>query len=61
METKPNDFKLGVFVLASFGLLGAGLFAFGAVSYFQKIDRLETYVRENVDGLSVGAPVHFAA
>jgi len=36
MEVKPNDLKLGVFVLLSFGLLCAGLFAFGAVSYFQR-------------------------
>ena len=57
MEAKPNDLKLGVFVLVSFGVLCAGLFAFGAVSYFQRIIRAETYVSGNVDGLSVGAPV----
>ena len=59
MEAKTNDFKLGVFVLASLGLLGAGLFAFGAASYFQKMDLLETYLNGNADGLSVGAPVTF--
>src|SRR5271165_3104366 len=57
MEVKPNDLKLGIFVLASFGLLCAGLFAFGAVSYFQRTILVETYVSGNVDGLSVGAPV----
>jgi ABC-type transporter Mla subunit MlaD len=57
MEAKTNDFKLGVFALVSLGLLGAGLFAFGAVSYFQKMDVLETYLNGNADGLSVGAPV----
>jgi ABC-type transporter Mla subunit MlaD len=57
MEVKPNDLKLGVFVLLSFGLLCAGLFAFGAVSYFQRTIMVETYVSANVDGLSVGAPV----
>ena len=57
MEAKPNDLKLGVFVLVSFGVLCAGLFAFGAVSYFQRMIRAETYVSGNVDGLSVGAPV----
>ncbi len=57
MEVKPNDLKLGVFVLISFGLLCAGLFAFGAVSYFQRTILVETYVSGNVDGLSVGAPV----
>jgi phospholipid/cholesterol/gamma-HCH transport system substrate-binding protein len=57
METKPNDFKLGVFVIASFGLLAAGIFAFGALSYLQKTTLAETYVPGNVAGLSVGAPV----
>jgi len=57
MDTKPSDFKLGVFVIASFGLLAAGVFAFGALSYFQRTILVETYVTGNVDGLSVGAPV----
>ncbi len=57
MEVKPNDLKLGVFVLAGFGLLCAGLFAFGAVSSFQRTIVVETYVSGNVDGLSIGAPV----
>jgi len=57
MEVKPNDLKLGVFVLVGFGLLCAGLFAFGAVTYFQRTILVETYVSGNVDGLSVGAPV----
>ena len=57
MQVKPNDLKLGVFVLFAFGVLCAGLFAFGAVSYFQRTILVETYVNGNVDGLSVGAPV----
>lgn len=57
MDAKPHDFKLGVFVLASLGLLAAGLFAFGAARYFQRVDVAETYLSENADGLSVGAPV----
>ena len=57
MEVKPNDLKLGMFVLMSFGLVCAGLFAFGAVTYFQRTILVETYVNGNVDGLSVGAPV----
>ena len=57
MEVKPNDLKLGIFVLFSCGLLCVGLFAFGAVSYFQRTILVETYVSGNVDGLSVGAPV----
>ena len=57
MEVKPNDLKLGVFVLVGFGLLCAGLFAFGALTYFQRTMLVETYVSGNVDGLSLGAPV----
>lgn len=57
MDAKPHDFKLGVFVLASVGLLSVGLFAFGAARYFQRMDVAETYLSENADGLSVGAPV----
>lgn len=57
MNAKTSDFKLGLFVLASLGLLCAGLFAFGAVTYFQQTILVETYVSGNVDGLSVGAPV----
>jgi len=57
MDTKANDFKLGVFVLIGFGILCAGLFGFGAASYFQRTTVEETYVAGNVDGLVVGAPV----
>lgn len=57
MEVKPKDLKLGVFVLVGFGLLCAGLFAFGALTYFERTILVETYVSGNVDGLSVGAPV----
>jgi len=57
MITKANDLKLGVFVLAGFVILSAGLFGFGAGSYFQKTTVVETYLLGNVDGLSVGSPV----
>ena len=57
MEAKANDLKLGVFVLAGFVVLCAGLFGFGAASYFQKTTLVETYLVGNVDGLSAGSPV----
>jgi len=57
MEIKSSDLRLGLFVLTGFGLLCAGLFAFGAVTCFQRTIVAETYVKGNVDGLSVGAPV----
>ena len=56
MEAKANDLKLVVFVMASFAVLCAGLFGFGAVSYFQKTTLVETYFIEKVDGLSEGSP-----
>ena len=46
-----------MFILAGIGVLCAGLFAFGAASYFQKTHLLETYLTGNVHGLSVGSPV----
>ena len=57
MEIKPNDLKLGVFVLVGFALLCAGFFAFGAMTYFQRTILTETYLSGTVDGLTVGAPV----
>lgn len=57
MDAKSGNFKLGMFVLIGLGLLGAGLFAFGAASYFQKMHLLETYLTGNAHGLSVGSPV----
>ena len=57
MDVKPNDLKLGMFVLIAFGLLCAGLFAFGAMTYFQRTVLAETYASGAVDGLTLGAPV----
>jgi phospholipid/cholesterol/gamma-HCH transport system substrate-binding protein len=57
MSTRPNDFKIGTFVLIGIGLLIAGLFAFGARGYFKEQRTFETYVPGEVQGLSVGSPV----
>jgi ABC-type transporter Mla subunit MlaD len=57
MSVRSDSFKIGLFVLVSIGLLIAGLFAFGARSYFQERDVFETYVPGAVQGLSVGSPV----
>jgi ABC-type transporter Mla subunit MlaD len=57
VSARPNSFKIGLFVLVGIGLLIAGLFAFGARSYFQKRRIFETYVPGVVHGLSVGSPV----
>jgi phospholipid/cholesterol/gamma-HCH transport system substrate-binding protein len=57
MSAAPNSFKIGLFVLLGTGLLIAGLFAFGARSYFQQRRVFETYVPGVVQGLSAGSPV----
>lgn len=57
MSVRPNSFKIGLFVLIGIGLVIAGLFAFGARSYFQERRIFETYVTGAVSGLSVGSPV----
>lgn len=57
MSTRPNDFKIGTFVLIGIGLLIVGLFAFGARGYFRQQLTFETYVAGEVQGLSVGSPV----
>jgi phospholipid/cholesterol/gamma-HCH transport system substrate-binding protein len=57
VSTKPNNFKIGLFVLIGVGLLIAGLFAFGARSYFKPRHVFETYIQGAVQGLAVGSPV----
>ncbi|MDB6121593.1 MAG: Mammalian cell entry related domain protein [Pedosphaera sp.] len=57
MSARPSNFKIGLFVIIGIGLLLAGLFAFGARSYFQERQVFETYVPGAVQGLSVGSPV----
>lgn len=57
MTSKPNDFKIGLFVLLGVAILVAALFIFGASKWFQGKMVEETYVEGNVDGLKVGAPV----
>lgn len=57
MSSKPNDFKLGLFVLGGCALLVAILFVFGASKWFSGKTVEETYVSGNVDGLKTGALV----
>lgn len=57
MTSKPNDFKIGLFVLFGVAILLAALFVFGASKWFQGKTVEETYIESNVDGLKVGAPV----
>lgn len=57
MSSKPNDFKLGLFVVFGVVILLAALFIFGASKWFQGKTVEETYVQGDVNGLKVGAPV----
>ncbi len=57
MSARINNFKLGAFVLAGIGLLVIGILAFGARSFFERKALIETYIDDEVQGLSVGSPV----
>jgi len=57
MSVKTNNFKLGLFVLAGIALSILAILAFGARTHFQKRTNMETYIDDEVQGLSVGSPV----
>lgn len=57
MTTKTNNLKIGLFVLTGLALLVGGLFAFGVRRQLEPKTMFETYVTEDVEGLSVGSPV----
>ncbi len=57
MSDKPNNFKLGLFVMIGVLLLLTALFIFGASKWFEGKMVEETYVTGNVDGLKTGSPV----
>mgnify|MGYP000241049746 CR=1 FL=1 len=52
-------YRLGLFVLIGAVALVAIVLAFGAKSLFTKTMTVETYIKESVQGLDVGAPVRF--
>jgi ABC-type transporter Mla subunit MlaD len=57
MTSKPNDFKIWLFVLVAIILALAAVFIFGASKWFEGKTVEETYVAGNVDGLKIGSPV----
>jgi phospholipid/cholesterol/gamma-HCH transport system substrate-binding protein/paraquat-inducible protein B len=57
MSTRPNYFKLGVFILVALVLLVAGIVLFGSGVMGQEKIYFETYFKESVSGLTPGAPV----
>lgn len=54
---RARQFRIGVFVLSSLGILAAALFAFGVRRELERKQKFETYVPGNADGLAVGAAV----
>lgn len=57
MSAPINNFKLGLFTLLGLFILVLGLLAFGIRSYFEPTTVFETYIPDDVNGLSVGAAV----
>lgn len=52
-------YRLGIFVLIGAAALIALVLIFGARNLFDKTMIVETYIKESVQGLDVGAPVRF--
>ncbi|MEN9903402.1 MAG: hypothetical protein RL651_2066, partial [Pseudomonadota bacterium] len=50
-------YRLGIFVLIGAAALVALVLIFGAKNLFAKTMTVETYIKESVQGLDVGAPV----
>lgn len=61
MATRNNAqyYRLGIFVLIGAAALVALVLVFGARNLFDKTMIVETYIKESVQGLDVGAPVRF--
>ena len=57
MSEKANQLRIGIFVVLGVAILLAALFLFGVRTALQPTYTLETYVPDNVEGLSVGSVV----
>lgn len=57
MSTKPNYFKLGLFILISVFLFVMGIILFGSGVFAKEKIFFETYFADPVTGLAQGAPV----
>jgi ABC-type transporter Mla subunit MlaD len=57
MSEKASQLRIGIFVILGVAILFGALFLFGIRSAFEPTYTLETYVPDNVDGLSVGSVV----
>src|SRR5512139_2500187 len=59
MSTKSGYLKLGLFVILGSLALIASVVYLGGSTYFVDRIQVETYFKESVQGLDVGAPVKF--
>jgi ABC-type transporter Mla subunit MlaD len=59
MSAKTNNFKLGLFTLVGIGLFVIGILAFGTWTAVEKKTMFETYVPDDVSGLSIGSAVEY--
>lgn len=59
MSTRPNTFKLGLFLIVGSALFVIMVVVLGAGRFFKKTYHLETYINESVNGLEVGSPVKY--
>jgi phospholipid/cholesterol/gamma-HCH transport system substrate-binding protein len=57
MSEKASQLRIGIFVILGVAILLGALFLFGIRNAFDPTYTLETYVLDNVDGLSVGSVV----
>jgi paraquat-inducible protein B len=57
MSEKASQLRIGIFVVVGIAILLGALFLFGIRSALEPTYTLETYVPDNVDGLSVGSVV----
>ena len=59
MEENKRYIRLGLFVVASLGVMAIVLFVLGGRKLFEPTFTFETYFNESVAGLELGAPVRF--
>lgn len=59
MSTKPQFFRIGVFVSGGVAILVFGLLVFGGGQMFVRKIQVETYIKGSVQGIDLGTPVKF--
>ena len=57
MSTRANYFKIGIFVITAAGLIISAIVILGVEAVFVRTIEMETYFKESVQGLDVGAPI----